>query len=256
MVAEQALPFDSTSGSIGSRPGGTSVFAGLHEGGVVELDAKTLEIIGEPLKLDLYVSNVDISPDGKTLAVALFDSEGDSANSVLLVDYETKEVRATFNDVDASWKLFFSADGSTLAAGGSNGLITLIDPAKEALIGRPLRGVDGPVNSAAFSPDSKLLVAGSFDGTVELWEVARRARVARITPGDTTETTFVWFDATGENVMVASEDGGVWSFPSSPDDWAARACAIAGRNLSRDEWGELMGDRSYRVTCPGLPEPE
>ncbi len=232
------------------------MFAGLHEGGVVELDATTLEIIGEPIKYDTYVSNVDISPDGKTLAVALSYEDDDFTQTVLLVDYETKKVRVTLEGVDASWRLFFSPDGSTLAAGGANGLVTLIDPEAGALIGGPLQGVDGPVVSAAFSPDSKLLAAGSFDGTVELWEVDRRARVARVTPGDANETTYVGFDATGENVMVASEDGGVWTFPANPDDWAARACAIAGRNFSRDEWSELMGDRPYRVTCPDLPEPE
>jgi WD40 repeat protein len=256
MVAEQALPFDSTSGSIGWRPGGTSVFAGLHEGGVVELDAKTLEIIGKPMRFDTYVNNVDLSPDGSTLAVALFDGEGDPQNTVLLLDAETKKVRATLEGVDASWKLFFSPDGSSLAAGGSNGLITLIDPVAGAPIGRPMQGVDGPVSSATYSPDGTLLVAGSSDGTVELWEVATRARVARVTPGVPNQTTYVWFGAAGEEVGVASEDGGVWTFPSSPDEWAARACTIAGRNLGRDEWGELMGDRPYRRTCPDQPEPD
>ena len=57
-------------------------------------------------------------------------------------------------------------------------------------------------------------------------------------------------------MFVAGEDGGVWSFPASPDDWAARACGIAGRNFSQDEWSELMGGRPYRVTCPDLPEPD
>ena len=224
MVAEQALPFDSTSGSVGSRPAARRCSPGCTRAGVVELDATTLEIIGEPLEFDHYVNNVDISPDGRTLAVGLFDEER-NVNTVLLVDHDTGEVRTTLEGVDSSWRLYFSADGSTLAAGGANGLITLIDPAAGEPIGRPLQGVDGPVVSAAFSPDSALVAAGSFDGTVELWEVASRARVARVTPGDPLETTYVWFDATGENVIVASEDGGVWSFPSSPDDWAARARA-------------------------------
>ena len=251
-VAEQALPFDSASASIGWRAGGKSVFAGLHEGGVVELGATTLEIIGEPFEFDHYVSNVDISPDDRTLAVGLADQDAQT-NSVLLVDKKTRKVRTTLAGVDASWRLYFSPDGSTLAAGGANGLITLIDPMTGDLIGAPMQGVDGPVVSAAFSPDSKMIAAGSFDGTVELWEVERRARVARITPGSATETTYVWFDATGDSVMVASEDGGVWRIPSNPEAWAARACEVAGRNFSRDEWSELMGDRPYRVTCPGLP---
>ncbi len=139
MVAEQALPFDSTSGSVGSRPGGTSVFVGLHEGGVVELDATTLEIIGEPLEFDHYVNNVDISPDGRTLAVGLSDEER-QINSVLLVDHDTGKVRTTLEGVDSSWRLYFSADGSTLAAGGANGLITLIDPGDRSADRSPTAG--------------------------------------------------------------------------------------------------------------------
>ena len=251
MVAERQLPFDSPGGSIGSRPGGTSVFAGLHEpGGVVELDAQTLDVIGKPMRFDTYVSNVDISPDGRILAVALFGGPG--KNTVALFDNATKKRRATLKNVDASWKLVFSPDGRALAAGGNNGLVTLIDPSNGERIGAPLRGVDGPVSSLAFSPDGALLATGSFDGTLELWDLERRARVARVTPGDPGRATFVWFDSTGENLFAAGEDGGVWTLPASPRDWASRACAIAGRNLSSSEWRELMGDRRYQKTCPGL----
>ncbi len=254
MVAEQHLPFDSLSASIGSRPGGKSIFAGMHQpGGVVELDARTLKVIGKPMKFDKLVTNVDISPDGHTLAVSLFEenrSGDEGATSVLLLDYETRKTRTTLEGVDASWRLLFSPDGSVLAAGGNNGLISLIDPVKGERIGTPLKGVDGPVSSEAFSPDGRLLAAGSFDGTVELWDLESRARIARVTPGSPGRPTFVWFDATGENVFVAGDNGALWSLPSSPADWASRACAIAGRNFSRDEWRELMGSRGYRTTCP------
>jgi hypothetical protein len=43
------------------------------------------------------------------------------------VDNETREVLATFDDVDAHSQLDFSPDGSLLVAGGTNGLATLID---------------------------------------------------------------------------------------------------------------------------------
>ena len=35
--------------------------------------------------------------------------------------------------------------------------------------------------------------------------------------------------------------------------WLKRACAIANRNLTREEWGRYMGDQPYRKTCPDLP---
>jgi hypothetical protein len=34
------------------------------------------------------------------------------------------------------------------------------------------------------------------------------------------------------------------------------ACAIAGRNFSRDEWRDVFPDRPYRRTCPQYPAGE
>jgi hypothetical protein len=67
------------------------------------------------------------------------------------VDNETREVLATFDDVDAHSQLDFSPDGSLLVAGGTKGLVTLIDPVVQRTVGAPLRGVDGPVVSQSSS---------------------------------------------------------------------------------------------------------
>jgi hypothetical protein len=40
------------------------------------------------------------------------------------------------------------------------------------------------------------------------------------------------------------------------NSWIKRACAIANRNLTRNEWESYMGDRPYRKTCRNLPGPE
>jgi WD40 repeat protein len=248
LIAERRLPFDSTSGSVGWRPGGDTIFLGLHSGGIVELDAATLDIVGEPLRFDRYVSNVDVSPDEQLLAVELFDPD-----ALVLVDNETREVLATFDDVDAHWQLDFSPDGSLLAAGGTNGLVTLIDPVGQHTVGAPLRGVDGPVVSQSFSPDGSHLVTSSTDGTVQLWDVAARERVARVTPGEPRHEVYAWFDDGGTTIVAADERGGIWSIPSDPDEWQRRACEIAGRNLTREEWTELLPDRPYHKTCSAHP---
>jgi WD40 repeat protein/DNA-binding SARP family transcriptional activator len=248
LIAERRLPFDSSSGSVGWRPGGDTIFLGLHAGGIVELDAATLDIVGEPLRFDRYVSNVDVSPDERLLAVELFDPD-----ALVLVDNETREVLATFDDVDAHVQLDFSPDGSLLAAGGNNGLVTLIDPVGQRIVGAPLRGVDGPVVSQSFSPDGSHLVTGSTDGTVQLWDVAARERVARVTPGEPRHQVFAWFDDGGRTIVAADERGGIWSIPSDPDEWHRRACEIAGRNLTREEWTELLPDRPYDETCSAHP---
>ncbi len=53
--------------------------------------------------------------------------------------------------------------------------------------------------------------------------------------------------------MAADGRGGIWSIPSDPDEWQRRACDIAGRNPSREEWAEVLPDRPYRETCPEHP---
>jgi hypothetical protein len=35
--------------------------------------------------------------------------------------------------------------------------------------------------------------------------------------------------------------------------WRARACAIAGRNLTQAEWDRYLPDMPYEVTCEQWP---
>jgi hypothetical protein len=67
----------------------------------------------------------------------------------------------------------FSPDGSTLAAGVTDGTVwlwNLADPAHPALIAT-LTGPAGHVFSIAYSPSGQVLAAASNDGTVHLWDV-------------------------------------------------------------------------------------
>ena len=65
----------------------------------------------------------------------------------------------------------FSPDGTTLAAGSTDGTVRLWDMATHRQI-TTLTGPTGAVNSVAFSPDGKTLATGSADHTVRLWDVA------------------------------------------------------------------------------------
>jgi hypothetical protein len=35
----------------------------------------------------------------------------------------------------------------------------------------------------------------------------------------------------------------------SPQDWKRDACAIAGREISRQEWADALPGREYRAVC-------
>jgi hypothetical protein len=40
----------------------------------------------------------------------------------------------------------------------------------------------------------------------------------------------------------------VWDV--NPTSWRARACAVAGRALTRAEWDEFLPGRPYQDVCP------
>ena len=43
--------------------------------------------------------------------------------------------------------------------------------------------------------------------------------------------------------------GAVWDF--DPESWKQRACAIANRTLTREEWEQFLPGRPYEPACAG-----
>src|SRR5262249_32642338 len=117
-------------------------------------------------KLDQFaawVSSIDFSPDGTTLATGLYD------NTVQLWDVGTGQrkgkqlKRHTKNNVSA---VAFSPCGTTLASGSWDKTVRLWDVATGKRKGAPLKGHEGQVRSVVFSPDGSTLASASGDKTV------------------------------------------------------------------------------------------
>jgi WD40 repeat protein len=107
----------------------------------------------------------------------------------------------------------------------------------------------------AISPDSHWLVTGSWDSTSRLWNLsAKNPAAAPIVLGGHEE---------GISTLAISPDNH-WLVTGSRDKtarlWNLRldelkevACRTAGRDLTREEWQQYMGDQPYHKTCPDLP---
>jgi hypothetical protein len=84
---------------------------------------------------------------------------------------------------------------------------------------------------------------------VSLWDAGTQKRVGPQLAGPVPELRALAYSPTGREIMTGSSDGTTVIWNVDPAAWAARACELAGRALSRQEWAQLLPGRPYRPTC-------
>ena len=88
----------------------------------------------------------------------------------------------------------------------------------------------------------------SNDGTARLWDVASRRPIGAALAGTRGNVVGAAFTSQPGGLAVLNERGGyVWDV--RPSSWARRACAVAGRTLTRAEWHNALPDRAYNPAC-------
>ncbi|MEV7325257.1 WD40 repeat domain-containing protein [Streptomyces sp. NPDC093970] len=102
--------------------------------------------------------------------------------------------------------LALSPDGTLAAAGGTDGVVRLWNPATGERAGEFRTGHDENVYTVQFSPDGTLLAAGIADGLVRLWKVGAREPVEHPPFGHTGAVHAVAFSPDGTRLAVAGAD--------------------------------------------------
>jgi WD40 repeat protein len=102
--------------------------------------------------------------------------------------------------------------------------------------------------SLAFDPDGKTLATATIHGTARLWDIASRRQIGLALPGPSVSAN-VGFDPNGTHVVTLYEDGTGVMWDVDPDHWKQRACSVAGRSLTREEWAELLPERGHQPAC-------
>ena len=194
-------------------------------------------------RLSDFPIHLSFSPDGDTLAIGLGPSGVELRDSRSLRTIARLPNRAG----DSARWVRFSPDGRLLAVSAFEGYTQLWEVAGRRRTGPPLSGHEGYVLNAEFSPDGRMLATSGDDGTVILWDIESRRALGTL-PGPPGWTS-ARFTPDGHRLFVLRDSGAAQRWETSPDAWSRHACAVAGRELRRAEWEELVPDQDYRPVC-------
>jgi WD40 repeat protein len=191
----------------------------------------------------LGTADVSLSPDGRTMVVV--------AVGIEVVDVATLR-RTTFlpGATAQSAVARFTPDGRyVIGGGGLDGWARLWSTKTWQPVGRTLAGHTGAALAASVSPDGRTVATGSTDGTIRLYDVATQEQVGAPLPALPNRPVVPLFTADGDYLLAITHSGQAYRWDVRPSAWAQRACAVAGRTLTRAEWNDALPGRKYAPAC-------
>jgi len=200
------------------------------------------------------------SPDGRELATGAADG------TLRRWDGETGETRGEgfAGGGTAVTTLAWSPGGGTLAAGsraftlgsGEEGPTLRLWDVNAGRGERAPPPIDLPhtadVTDLRWSPDGRTLAVAGHRG-LALWDGPRRELLAELPAAHADAISGLAWSGDGGVLLSISLDGTLMRWDLDALSWRRRACEIAGRNLSADEWQHFLPGRRYQKTCPELP---
>jgi WD40 repeat protein/tRNA A-37 threonylcarbamoyl transferase component Bud32 len=140
-----------------------------------------------------------------------------------------------------------SPDGRMLAVGGFGRVVRLWDVRTGKLVHELNQGGNGAFD-LEFSPDGRTLAVSGFEPVASLWDVGTGIQIGpQLTAGD--RRTMIGLSPDGRHLLEThgNGQGAVWDV--DPESWERRACDLANRTLTREEWEEFLPGRPYEPAC-------
>jgi WD40 repeat protein len=240
---------------------GEKFFAQQRQGEIQLWDVESRRRVGRAIVPGAgSVFSVAFSPDGALLATG-------SGGRLDLWDVASQDRRGVPTRVadDGVLSVAFDPSGRLVAAGGAIGPVRVwrVEDRRPAF--PPLSGHTGYVTGTAFDPVGSLLATTSLFGGTRLWDPATGLgygdELMSPRPESLEPTVDLAalplrnaFSPDGTLLATAGVDAYAMLWDVDPAVWRRRACDVAGRNLSLEEWRlYLPSDTPYRATCPESP---
>jgi WD40 repeat protein len=233
-------------------PDGKLLAASSGDGRVYVWEAGNGRLVTRELVGQGTVFALAFSPDGTLLAGASA-SEGPNGGLGRVWRLSDRKLLYTVNIDDGYGfgdAIAFTPDGKLLATGGGTGVVKFWDARTGKPDGRNVPAVAGWVESIDFDPSGRLMVTAGTDGTTRLFDVQARAQLGTPLPGLDNLGANAEFTPDGNGVVTVYErEGSGFVHDLRRTAWETRACSVAGRTLTRDEWQLYLPDRDYRPAC-------
>ena len=205
-------------------------------------------LVGPPRELEVgsgtgRSDQLAFSPDGSLLAAGIPDGR------VLVLDTASGATTETLSPPSGATSVAFAPNG-TLATGTAAGTVDLWNPSTGQALAPALIAASAPITSLTFEPDGQRFVtAGYEDGSVKLWFSSTLQQEGPALHTDAGTTSAVAFAARGHGLLDVQDTGRAFTWPTSLSAWEARACQVAGRNFTREEWVRLVAQPGYAPVC-------
>jgi WD40 repeat protein len=222
--------------------------------GIVRLlDAETLSPVGKPVDFPGYVADLTLAPDGRHAFVVSAPTdfrpgELSTFDTWAVVDLTTgtRTASGDLPEPDIGYA-DFAPDGQHVALGLSSGRMEILDTRTGAFAGgAPPASHGGTQYWVAYTPRGDEVITSDAERDVTLWD-AVTGRVEASIRGY------------GAAAQLRSGTHEVWIFGVGTGvAWDPRlkraidyGCAMAGRDLTAEEWATYVGDGDPQQVCPG-----
>ncbi len=232
--------------ALALSPAGNLIAEGDANGVINVLDTASGARVGEPLRgHEDSILGLAFSPDGKLLASASRD------HTIHLWNLQDSAVPTAVlqGHQDAVSGVAFSLDGKLLVSSSYDGTVRLWNVSDPSLVSQPLMTSGKEVWGVAVDPTGQPIASGGQDNTLQLWSVTARQLLGSPLTGHTDWLTNLAFSADGELLATGSLDSSVLLWDMNLESWRQRACQIAHRNLTEQEWQRYFPDMLYHTTC-------